>query len=287
MGAIAMGISPVFVRLAEVGPFASAFWRVGLAVPVMLLWWLLARRKAANRSPEARRAARPFVLLAGLLFAGDLFFWHLAIVNTTVANATLMATLAPIWVLLLAGLVLGEPVGRREIGGLGLCLAGGLLLVGASWQFSPERLEGDLYGLVTSMFFGGYFLCVRRARRGASSAQIMAVSGLVTAALLLIAALMLEPTLLPASSKGLAALVALALVSHIGGQGLLAFSLGHLPAAFSSLVIFLEAVAAALFGIVLLGEALGPAQWVGGALILTGVFVARERRSRRTADLVQ
>ena len=52
-------------------------------------------------------------------------------------------------------------------------------------------------------------------------------------------------------------LVALALVSQVGGQGLLAVALGTLPATFSSLVIFLEAIAAAAFGWVVLGEALG------------------------------
>jgi drug/metabolite transporter (DMT)-like permease len=52
----------------------------------------------------------------------------------------------------------------------------------------------------------------------------------------------------PATLIGISPLAALALVSHAGGQGLLAYALGHLPAAFSALVIFLEAVAAAFFG---------------------------------------
>ena len=40
--------------------------------------------------------------------------------------------------------------------------------------------------------------------------------------------------------------IALAVISQVGGQGLVAVALGTLPATFSSLVIFLEAVAAAL-----------------------------------------
>ena len=84
----------------------------------------------------------------------------------------------------------------------------------------------------------------------------------------------------PLALSGVAALVALALVSHAGGQGLLAFALGHLPAAFSSLVIFLEAVAAAFFGWIILGEAIGPIQLVGAVAIFAGISVARaETRS--------
>jgi drug/metabolite transporter (DMT)-like permease len=72
-------------------------------------------------------------------------------------------------------------------------------------------------------------------------------------------------------------LLALALVSQVGGQGLLAFALGSLPATFSSLVIFLEAVAAAALGWIALGETLTPIQALGGLLIVVGIFIARPR----------
>ena len=91
-----MGISPVFVRFAEVGPFASAFWRVGLALPLLWLWLLWEVR----RTGMTIRSAMQFdtaILLAGIFFAGDLFFWHLAILNTSITNATLLACLAPVW----------------------------------------------------------------------------------------------------------------------------------------------------------------------------------------------
>jgi drug/metabolite transporter (DMT)-like permease len=69
----------------------------------------------------------------------------------------------------------------------------------------------------------------------------------------------------------------MAWISHAGGQGLLVFSLGRLPAVFSSLVIFLEALAAALFGWALLAEPLSLPQALGGALILLGIWIARPR----------
>ena len=78
-------------------------------------------------------------------------------------------------------------------------------------------------------------------------------------------------------------LLALAMISQVAGQGLLAFALGTLPAPFSSLVIFLEAVAAALFAWILLHEALEPMQWLGGVLILGGIWFARPRNPARVA----
>jgi drug/metabolite transporter (DMT)-like permease len=64
-------------------------------------------------------------------------------------------------------------------------------------------------------------------------------------------------------------------VSHAGGQGLLSVALGRLPATFSSLVIFLEAFAAAGFAYLILGEPVSAVQALGGAAILAGIYIAR------------
>jgi drug/metabolite transporter (DMT)-like permease len=279
LGALAMGISPVFVRVAnaEVGPFASAFWRVALALPLLYAWMRFEERDA----PRTRPRLEPVLLLAGLVFAGDLFFWHLAILATTVANATFFATTAPVFVVLVAWALFGRRPARATVAGLALCLAGGTALVWQSMRVEPGRLTGDLYGLATAVFFGLYFLVVERARaRGVGAARATFVASAVTAAVLLAVALAVERRpILPATAGGVAALLAMAWVSHAGGQGLLSVALGRLPAAFSSLVIFLEAVFAALFGWALLGEAVSPLQAAGGALILVGIVVARPRRS--------
>ena len=270
-----MGISPVFVRFAEIGPFASAFWRVALALPALWLW----ARLEGPTGIAPSRGERLAVLAAGLLFAGDLTFWHLSILHTTIANATFLAVLAPVWVVLGSGLFLGERVGRGVLVGLGLCITGATALIGGTLSANPAQLDGDLYGLATSFFFGAYFLAVRLARRGYGSGRILFLSTAITAAFLGVQALIIEDRLWPESFDGVAALVALALVSHAGGQGLLAFALGHLPAAFSSLVIFLEAVAAAGFAWLILGESLGAMQFVGAAAILAGIAAARPKRA--------
>ncbi|SHM44695.1 DMT family transporter [Roseibium suaedae] len=274
-GAIAMGISPVFVRLADVGSFASAFWRVAAALPLLWVW---ARMEQPGKGTLSGWSWP--VVISGVLFAGDLFFWHLAILNTTIANATFLATLAPVWVLLGSSMILREKVTKPMWLGLLACLLGAAGLVGASLGLDPDRLVGDAYGLATSVFFGAYILATRYVRRSLGPGGLMFRSSLVTSAILAVVALALEPTLLPHSLKGAVALAVIALVSHAGGQGLLAFSLGRLTAGFSALVIFLEAVTAAAVAWAVLGEQLAAMQFLGGALILAGVWFARPRRER-------
>jgi drug/metabolite transporter (DMT)-like permease len=131
--------------------------------------------------------------------------------------------------------------------------------------------------LATGVFFGLYFLAVEAARRDTGAAQVTFEASVITAALLFIVAAATEPKLWPHSLRGVAALLAMAWISHTGGQGLLSMALGRLPAAFSSLVIFLEAIAAAGFAYVFLGEPLTSAQALGGLLIMAGIFIARPK----------
>ncbi len=271
-GAFAMGASPIFVRLADVGPFTSAFWRVALALPLLYAW----TRAADGPAPAAKRFAKP-AILSGLAFAGDLFFWHLAIVHTSVANATFFATCAPIWVVLFGWLLFREKVEASVLVGLGLCLAGGAALLAQSFQLKPAGALGDLFGVATGVFFGLYFLAVKAARQTTSAARLTFEATVVTAAILFVVALVAERSMLPYTLRGLAALLVMAWISHVGGQGLLSIALGRLPAAFSSLVIFLEAIAAAGFAWLILGEPVSAVQALGGLAILAGIYVARPR----------
>ena len=282
LGAVAMGASPVFVRLADVGPFASAFWRMALAIPVLWLWLRVEKARSPVPALDPQNDYR-LILWIGFLFAGDLFFWHLAILNTSIANATLLATTTPLVVAFGAWLFLKERITRGIMAGVVSGILGAGLLVAASATFAPDNIYGDMSGLITACFFGSYFLSVAYARRRMSAAQVMFYPAVVSAGFLLIAALLLDDRVLPQTLHGVAVLCALALISQIGGQGFAAYALGHLPAVFSSLVLFFEAIAAALLAWVIFAEPVTVWQLGGGLLILAGIYAARPRREKQRA----
>lgn len=272
--AFAMSISPSLVRFADVGPLSSAFWRVFLAVPVLWMWM---RAEEGRPGQQKGRSWSLPILLTGVFFAGDLLLWHLAIMGTTIANATFFATMAPLWVVIFGWLVLGQRVGRSTLSGLGLCILGGSALVYQSLGLNPAHALGDALAIGTGIFFGLYFLAVGAARKETGAARVTFEMSLITIAILLAAALIVEGDILPKSAHGWGVLLALALVSHAGGQGLLSVALGRLPTVFSSLVIFLEAVAAAGFAWLLQNEPVSLMQAIGGTVILCGIWIARPR----------
>lgn len=272
LGATCIALSPIFVRLSEAGPTATAFWRVALAVPVL---WLLCFMKEKPREKD-RKAPWLLLLAAGVAFAGDLGFWHASIQLTSVANSTLLANLASLFVTLAAWVFLRERPSRLFLAGLGLALLGVTLLVRSSLQFSSTALAGDALGVVTAMFYAGYILAVKGLRdRGETALRLMAVTSTITAILLLPVALAAGEQFFPASPGGWLILLGLALVSHAAGQGLIAYALAHLPAAFSSVGLLLQPVVAALFAWLLLAEPLAALQVAGGLVVLAGIYLAR------------
>lgn len=267
-----MGFSPVFVREAEVGAFASAFWRVLFALPVLYLWaiWEARRSNHALKLKFSKPA-----IVAGIMFAGDLSFWHLSILNTTMANATFLTGLAPVWVILLSNMILKEKPPKNAFLGILICVIGMSLLINASFRIEPDRLIGDLYGIITSLFLALYVIAIRSGTRNTNNSSLFFVSTIVTTITLLAVVLMVGQNLIPATERGWAALVTLGVLTHAGGQGLLTIAIAALTAAFSSLVIFIEAIAAAFFGWLLFDEHMDFLQLAGCALILIGIWVSR------------
>ena len=278
VGALLVAFSPVFVRLSELGPTATAFHRAFLALPVLCAWTALGNAGARGRAPDPRRPGRRDVwllALAGLFFAGDLATWHWAVTLTSVANATLFANTAPIFVAVGAWAAFGERITPLFLAALLVALCGAAMVVGSSFDLDRAHILGDGIGVATGVFWAAYQLTVKHLRSRLPAATIMAWSSLVTAAALLPLAVASGESLLPATLYGWGVLLALAWLSHAGGQGAIAYALAHLPAGFSSLVILIEPPAAAVLAWLVLGETLGPLQAAGGAVVLASIAIAR------------
>ena len=72
----------------------------------------LGDRALAEGNPH--QVVEGLLIAAGLLFAGDLAFWHWSIVLTSVANAVLLANCAPIFVALAVWLRLSKKILPRR-----------------------------------------------------------------------------------------------------------------------------------------------------------------------------
>jgi drug/metabolite transporter (DMT)-like permease len=273
-GALGIASSGIFVRLSETGPTATAFWRGVLALPFLALWAHLETRTAAPARPPRPRPLRDGRFFwAGFFFAGDLALWHWSLLLTTVAASTLEANLAPIFVTLIAWLAWHERPKGRFLLALGLALAGVVLIVSEKLGHGSRALLGDVLGVGTACFYAGYIAVVSRLRATYGTGVVMASTTLVFTLLLL--PLALTQKFLPDTASGWMLLAGLALVAQFFGQGLIAYALAHLPATFSSVGLYVQPIAAALYARLFLGEQLAPVQILGACIVLGAIALAR------------
>lgn len=275
-GGCAIAFAPILVRISDTGPVASAFWRCALAVPLLWIWaW---NEKDRGLTPVRRNGGlTPALIAAGLFFAADLGVWHWSIIYTSVANSTLLANLAPIFVTLAGWLFWRQKVTRTFLVGMIVAIAGMFVLVGPNFAVGGTRLLGDALGALTGVFYAGYMLAIKSARdANASTAHLMAWSTTITAVALAPVALASPQPFLPATDVGWWVLIGLAVISQILGQGLIAYAFAHLPASLSSVSLLIQPVMAAIFAWWLFGEAIGAMQFAGGAIVLAGIWLARK-----------
>jgi drug/metabolite transporter (DMT)-like permease len=272
LGALGIAFSAIFVRWAlPAPPVVTAFYRMLLALP-----WLAAIVAIGGRGGRRRRASpRDLALatLAGAWLGADLAVWHLALVKTSVATATLLVNTTPIPVGLYAAWVLREPPDARFVVGVALALTGTATLLGVD-RASLVHLEGDALALAAALFYAAYLVSMKRARRTLDvGPAILATSVGAVAVTGAFAALRGDPfTGFPAHSW--AAFAAAAVVSQVGGVLGIAWGLRWLRATFASLTLLVQPVATALLGWWLLSEPVGPGQAVGAVGVLAGILVA-------------
>ncbi|MQW89376.1 EamA family transporter [Sinorhizobium saheli] len=274
LGGVAIGGSPIFVRLSEVGPMATAFWRVALALIPLVAWSQLRNGAVVDRRPEGL-SDYALLVLPGVFLAVDLGAWHLSLTMTSVANATLLANLAPVFVTLASWVLFRSRVSPLFLAGLVTAVAGVVVLKGGPAALGGGDLAGDSIAIVAAMFYAGYILAIGRLRSRFSTNRIMIWSTASAAVCILPMTLLAEPSLLPPSAFGWAMLLGLALVSHAGGQVAITYALAYLPPAFSSLTLLLQPVVAAMLAWGLLSEPVGLLQAIGGTVVLIGILIAR------------
>lgn len=285
-GALCIAVSPLLVRLSELEPTATGFYRVFLAAPVFALWalWNGRRGRAVHRVGEDtltaadRGSARPLpaiVVLAGLLFAADLASWHWSLRFTTVANSTFIANLAPIFVATLAWFLFRERVTWVFVLGMVVAIGGASLMVRAGFKVGASHLRGDALALATSVLYAGYLVSVKGLRRRLSTVHLMLYTTLVSSVALFALSYVSGEDLMPRTARAFLIVLALAWVSQVLGQGLIAYGLAHVPASFSSVSLLLQPVAAALLAWAALGEAVTWWQALGGVGVLAGIVLAR------------
>jgi drug/metabolite transporter (DMT)-like permease len=278
LGNLILAVGPWMVRLTDVGPVASGFWRVTLALPFLfLLAW---RQQSGREAPPWRLIA--MVAVGGLFFASDLAAWHVGIGLTKLANASLFGN-ASSFILVVYGFVMLRQLPRKvQALALLLAVAGTALLMGSSYELSPKNFTGDLFTLAAGLLYTGYLIAVDRARKTMAPMPVLAIASAAGALPLLLLALALGQKVMPGDWTPL---LILSFGSQVVGQGLLVYAVGYLSPVVVGLGLLAQPAAGAAIGHFAYGETFSPADAAGAVLIAVALVLIRlPEKERRPSE---
>ena len=267
-GNVALALGPWLVRLSDTGPVAAGFWRVALALPLLALLALANGQRLAGVGRRTMLA----VLLGGALFGFDIASWHIGIGQTRLANSVLFGNSGSLILMVWGFVALRALPGRREWPAIIAALGGSAILLGRSLEIDHANFVGDLFCLLAGVLYAGYLLILQDARQRLGSWSLLALSGLSSAAVLLVIALALGERIVPTDWTPL---VLLALGSQIVGQGLLVYALRHFPPLVIGIALLTQPAVGALVGWWVFGEVLLSLDFVGIAMVASALVLAR------------
>jgi drug/metabolite transporter (DMT)-like permease len=280
---LSLSFAAFFVRWADAPAAVFGFYRLGIATLILTPFFL--RNTIRNRhGPQPRRLGVWILVLpalAGLASGLDHFTWNTSLKFTSAANATLLGNTSPLWVALAAWLVFKERTRGLFWVGLTLTMGGAVAVLSNDFLHHPVIGWGDLLALSTGIFYAVFFLFSQRSREHFDTLSHVWICSLSSTLVLLILSLVTGSGLTGYSPRTYLVFLAAALLPQLAGYLALGYALGHLPASIVSPTMLGQPVLTALLAIPLLGENLQPVQWIGGLVVIAGIYLVH--RSRETA----
>lgn len=268
-GILLSSLSPILVRLSPVDPGATAFWRLIMAAVLMLCF-----AKCAVRLPLRVIGA---VSIAGFLLAADLVLWNMAIVSTTVMEATLLVMLYPLLVAAIEILFLKRSLGWPVVVG-GLIAFAGATIMTLGPTAGQSSLSGNMLALLAAVFYAGSLLIIARSCRG-HPVQAVTFWQMLSAALFSLPTFLWEASFVPARTLDWGFMTIYGLVTF-GGYLLINIGLTRIAASVAAILGYAQPVIATGIAYFLLAESPSPLAFLGGVIVLAGLLLAAGVRSK-------
>ena len=269
------GTIGIFRRYIPLPSGTIAMCRGFIGVAFLIVAMLVLRKKF---SKTAIKANLPVLCISGALIGFNWIFLFEAYNYTTVATATLCYYMAPVFVILMAPIVLKEKLTGKKLACAmvalgGMVLVSGVLEVGVS---SLSEIKGILFGLAAGLLYGNIMLLNKKLHdiEGYDKSLVQ----LFMAALVLVPYVWLVEWDAVSAVTWTPLIVIMTLVVgviHTGFAYTIYFgAMGGMRAQTIALYSYLDPIIAVILSAVLLHENLSIAGWIGAILIIGATMIS-------------
>ena len=280
VGATMISFSPVWVKLVDVSPTTSGFYRVFFGGIALTLFLFVTRQRL-----QLTRRVWTILIFSCVFFALDLWFWHRSINYIGPGLATLLANFQVFFMMLAGVALLRQRPRRTQVIAVPLALIGLGMIVGFDWRSLPADYQlGVIFGLLTAMAYAGYMLTMRAARTGSRHplpTREVAIVSLGSAAFLGVSAMAENVSLAIPTLSDASYLLAYGLVSHCTGLLFIASSLPRVTTTEAGLALLLQPTLSFVWDILFFARPITSSEIIGAAIALAAIYLGARSSSKQ------
>ena len=271
-GVFLLSTSGIFARLAIASPVIIAFYRLFFAS--LVLWPALFARKS-SREEFLRLTRRDSLtcIIGGFFLAVHYVMWFSSLNYTTVSSATVLASLQPLYSMLIGWIALREKITKKSAVGAVIALIGTVIIGWGDFRIDSRALFGDIIALLSGGLISMYYFCGQLACKKLSNQTFATLGYSSSVVTLLIAAILFSNRFTGYTPSTWGCFLGLAFISTIGGQMVLTALLKYITATMVTMSILGEPIGVCILAAIFLNEYPTTQLLVGMCVILPGLFI--------------
>ncbi|GEN88221.1 DMT family transporter [Oceanobacillus sp. FSL W8-0428] len=279
IGVFSISTSAIFVRLAsEASASIIANYRL-LFAALLLLPFILFHYKHEFKRITTKNWG--LSILAGVFLALFFILWFESLNHTSVASSVVLISLQPILAFIGTYFIFGERFSSGAVISIFIVLLGGLIIGSGDFQLSGDVLYGDMLALLGAIAVTTYFLSGQHVRKNVSLITYTFIVYSISAVTLTLFNIIQQENFFSYPASHWWIFIALAIIPTFLGHSLFNWSLKWLSTSTISMAIVFEPVGAGILAFLILNEAPTWAQFLGGTIIVIGLFLFILSTSRK------
>ncbi len=280
IGAALISLSPVWVRLVDVAPSTSGFYRVLFGGAALVIYLLVTRRRL-----HMTRRTWLLLIIASVFLSLDLWFWHRSIIYVGPGLSTLLANFQ-VFIMMIVGIVFLRQMPRPvQMFAVPLAFMGLILIVGLDWDALPKDYKlGIIFGLLTAAAYASYLLTLRKIRETSTfrvPTREMAVVSVICAVMLAATVLAEGESLAIPTIEDMGWLVAYGVLSHCLGWLFIASSLSEVSTVEAGLALLLQPTLSFVWEVLFFSRSMTGVELVGAGIALVAIYLGSARTASK------
>ncbi|PCG20610.1 DMT family transporter [Brachyspira sp. G79] len=272
IGVMALSASAIFVKLANAPSSIMAFYRIFIS-----FWFIfiITMSKKTTREEIFSLTKKEIILglISGISLALHYFLWFHSLNLTSVASATVIVTLQPLFAFVAGYFFFKERYTKLAVSGFIIAVIGSIIIGWGDFQLSGKALLGDLLSFISAGFISNYFIIGQYTRKRLSALSWISLTYFFAFVFLGILSYIMHIPFTGYSAKTWINILGLTLISTMLGQMVFTWLLKYFSATVISMTILGEAVGTCILGYFILHETVSLQQFVGIIVILLGIGI--------------